>query len=234
MVKTLLRITLGIITFFSTTTITAQNSDVANSQEVEKESPFTIGVDLVSAYVCRGTKFSGPAIQPRLEYDLGGFGIGTWGSFDFVNGFNELDTYASYTFDFGLGLGLTDYYYQGSRAFDFADSTGSHALEINLNYVISQFSFSANYVINDTHAGKPGTKGGDVYFEADYDFKYFKVFLGAGNGWNTADANFNVCNVGIEVKKDIKINETFSIPVFAQLVVNPDKAEYDLIVGFSL
>ncbi len=234
MKKTLFRVTLGLITILTFNTTYAQDTDAPGVVKVEKKSPFTFGADLVSAYVWRGTKFSGPSIQPTLEYGAGGFAIGAWGSFDLTNGFNELDTYASYTFDFGLGLGLTDYYYQGSRAFDFADTTGSHALEANLNYTIRGFSASANYVINDTHAGGPGSKGGDIYLELGYEFEYFNVFVGGGDGWHTADGNFNIVNVGIGTTKDVKITETITIPVFAQLIVNPDKEEYDLVIGISL
>jgi len=236
MKKSLLKITLSVFAILTVNNTYAQETSSTEKPTVEqeKDSPFTIGVDLVSAYVWRGTKFSGPSIQPTLEYGIGGLAVGAWGSFDLVNGFNELDTYANYSFDFGLSLGLTDYYYQGSRAFDFADTTGSHALEANLNYTIGGLSASANYVINDTHAGGPGSKGGDMYFQAGYGFKYFEVFVGAGDGWHTTDGDFNVCNIGIGTTKDIKINESISIPVFAQLIVNPDKAEYDLVVGISL
>jgi len=232
--KILFKVTLGLITILTFNAAYAQDTNTPAVVKVEKKSPFTFGADLVSAYVWRGTKFSGPSIQPTLEYGIGGFAIGAWGSFDLTNGFNELDTYASYTFDFGLGLGLTDYYYQGSRAFDFADTTGSHALEANLNYTIGGFSASANYVINDTHAGGPGSKGGDMYFELGYGFKYFDVFVGAGDGWHTVDGNFNIVNVGIGTTKDVKITETITIPVFAQLIINPDKEEYDLVIGISL
>jgi hypothetical protein len=234
--KTLLKITLGLITVLSVNNTYAQETSSAETPLVEakKESPFTIGVDLVSAYVWRGTKYSGPSVQPTLEYGIGGFSIGSWGSFDFVNGFNEVDTYASYSFEFGLSLGLTDYYYQGSRAFDFADTTGSHAFEANLNYAISGFTASANYVINDTHAGGPGSNGGDMYYQVGYGFKYFEVFVGAGDGWHTSDGNFNVCNIGIGVTKEIKINELFSIPIFGQIIINPDRSEYDLVVGISI
>jgi len=247
MKKTLLKITLGLATILTTTAGYAQDATTTTespSVKVEKESPFSLGVDLVSAYVWRGTKFSGPSIQPSLEYGIGGFAIGAWGSFSTMSSnvddsgklitFNELDTYASYTFDFGLGFGLTDYYYQGTRAFDFADTTGSHALEANLNYTVGGFSASANYVLNDTHAGGPGSKGGDMYYQLGYSFKFFEIFVGAGDGWHTSDGDFNVCNVGLGVTKEIKITEKYSLPIFGQLIVNPEKAEYDLVFGISL
>ena len=231
------------LTFSLIALLSFNMAEAQNTEEAKAEFPFSLGADFVSAYVWRGTKYTGPSIQPTIEYSKGGFAIGTWGSFSFMNSgtdgtnfvsFNELDTYASYTFGFGLGFGLTDYYYQGTKAFDFADTTGSHALEANLNYTLKDFSISANYVINDTHAGGAGSKGGDVYFEAGYSFKWLDIFVGAGDGWHTKDGNFNVSNVGLGVSKDIKITENFSLPVFGQVIVNPDKEEYDLIFGISL
>ena len=234
--KTLLKITLSVFAILLGNNTYAQEVESTKKEkvEIESESPFTVGMDIVSTYVWRGTKFSGPAIQPTLEYGVGGFSVGAWGSFDLVNGFNELDTYASYAFDFGLSLGLTDYYYQGSHAFDFADTTGSHALEANLNYTIKSISLSANYVINDTHAGGPGSTGGDIYFEAGYGFKYFDVFVGAGDGWHSKEGDFQVVNIGIGATKEIKISETFTLPVFGQLIINPNKEQYNLVVGISL
>jgi len=237
MKKALLKITLGLITILTVNTSYAQEVESTKDETVkveEKESPFTIGVDMVSAYVWRGIKYTGPSIQPTVEYSIGGFTAGVWGSFDLNNVFNEVDTYVSYGLDFGLSLGLTDYYYQGSNAFDFADTTGSHALEANLNYTLKGFSASANYVINDTHSGDAGSKGGDMYFQLGYSFKYFDLFAGAGDGWHTEDGDFQVSNIGIGVTQDIKITDKFSLPIFAQIVVNPDREEYDLIVGISL
>ncbi|MCB8998810.1 MAG: hypothetical protein H6540_01910 [Bacteroidales bacterium] len=214
-----------------------------SAQEEEKESPFSVGADIVSSYVWRGSKIgNGPNIQPALSFSSGGFTIGSWGSYSFLDfgDVSETDLYASYGFDFGLSLGLTDYYYQGSKFFDYTDSTGSHAFEINLGYALNDLSISANYILNDASQGGPANKpgGGDMYFELGYSFTNFDVFLGAGNGWHTTyDANgddvFAVCNIGIKTSKEIKFSDSFSLPVSGALSVNPDKEELNLVVGFS-
>ncbi len=41
--------------------------------------------------------------------------------------------------------------------------------------------------------GTAGTTGGDMYFELGYAFKYFGIYLGAGDGWHTEDGEF--CNM---------------------------------------
>jgi len=92
---------------------------VKAQDEAEPTTPFSVGADIVSSYVWRGTKYSGPAIQPSVEYSISGLTIGTWGSFGFNDQVAEADLYASYGFDFGLSLGLTDYYYQGNKYFQY-------------------------------------------------------------------------------------------------------------------
>lgn len=79
------------------------------AQEDEKKSPFSLGADVVSSYVWRGSKIgTGPNVQPWLKFSTGGFTLGAWGStsFHFDTDVAEMDLYTSYTFDFGLTVGL--------------------------------------------------------------------------------------------------------------------------------
>jgi hypothetical protein len=213
------------------------------AQEEEKESPFSLGADVVSSYVWRGTKVgTGPNIQPWLKFSTGGFTLGAWGStsFHFDTDVAELDLYTSYTFGFGLTLGVTDYYYQSTPYFQFQGDTSSHAFEINAAYTIKNLTLSGNYIINDASNGGPANKpgGGDMYFEAAYAFKNFGIFAGAGNGWHTTygdngDDVFAVCNIGIKAAKELKITDKFSLPVTGALSVNPDKEQLNLVIGVS-
>jgi uncharacterized protein (TIGR02001 family) len=203
-----------------------------NAQE-EESSPFSVGGDLVSAYLWRGTQFgTGPAIQPYMELALGNFSIGGWGSYSFGrSNFAEADIYLSYGFDFGLSVGITDYYYPGTEYFDFSTETGAHAFELNLGYEIGGFSIAANYIFNE--AGNAGSAGNDMYFEAGYGFEYFSLFAGAGDGWHTADGGFMLCNIGIAAEHEIEITEKFSLPVSGALIWNPDKEQFHVVVGVS-
>ena len=90
------------------------------AQDEESSSPFSVGGDLVSSYLWRGTKFgTGPAIQPCLEFSMGNFSIGAWGSYCFTtNEAAEADLYLYYGFEFGLSIGLTDYYFPGTEYFE--------------------------------------------------------------------------------------------------------------------
>ncbi len=213
------------------------------AQEEESGSPFSLGADLVSSYVWRGSKSgTGPNIQPYIEFSKGGFTLGAWGttSFHDLGDIPEVDLYASYAFDCGLSFGITDYYFQGTPFFRYSTDSASHAFEGNLEYKIERLTFSANYVFNDASNGGPGNKpgGGDMYFELGYDFKYFGVFAGAGNGWTTTykdngDDVFALCNLGIKTSKEIKITDKYSIPVSGMLNINPDREELNLVIGIS-
>ena len=207
----------------------------SGARQSQKSNRFDVGGDLVSSYLWRGTKFgTGPAIQPYLEVAFGNLSIGGWGSYSFGNSsFAEADIYFSYGFDFGLSIGVTDYYFPGvdSDYFDFSDSTGTHGLELNLGYEIKGFSVSANYMFNE--APTAGTTGGDMYFELGYAFNYFGIFLGAGDGWHTEGDKFALCNIGISSSKEIQITEKFSLPVSGSLIWNPEREQYHVVVGVS-
>lgn len=199
----------------------------------ESSTSFDAGADIVSNYIWRGTKFgTGPAIQPYVEFSAGNFAIGSWGSFGFTdNEAAEADLYLSYGFDFGLSIGLTDYYYPGTSYFDYSSASGSHGFEVNLGYEISGFSIGANYMLNE--APGAGTAGGDMYFELGYSFESVSLFAGGGDGWHTSTGDFALCNIGLSVSKEIQITEKFALPLSGSMIWNPDKEQYYVVAGIS-
>ena len=207
------------------------NSSKAFSQESHENSKFNVSTDLYSNYIWRGTRYgTGPAVQPAVTFESGGLTLGVWGSFDF-RGYSEADPYISYSFPFGFNLGFTDYYYPGLSLFDLSAASGSHAFEINSGYSTGPWSLSANLILNE--AAGAGSAGGDLYFQASYSFPGFSLVAGAGNGWHTSNGNFNLCNIGIGTSREIVVTERFSIPLTGQVIVNPEREQLYLVVGFS-
>jgi hypothetical protein len=201
------------------------------AQDEGSDSNFNVGADIYSNYIWRGSKYgTGPAIQPSVTFSSGGLTVGVWGSFD-ARGYAEADPYISYSFPFGFSLGLTDYYYPGLPVFDVSKTDGSHAFEINTGFEKGGLTLSANYIVNE--AGGAGSAGGDIYLQAGYAFSYFELFLGAGDGWHTSNGNFNVCNIGLGTSKEIHLTEKFSIPVIGQVILNPEREQLYIVVGFS-
>jgi hypothetical protein len=205
------------------------------SQE-DGTSKFSAGADLYSSYIWRGTQYgTGPAFQPVVKFNSGVFTAGCWGSFDF-NGYKETDLFFLFSFKEGLSLGMTDYYYPSLDYFDYSKLTGSHALEINAGFSKGGISLSANYIINE--AGGAGSNGNDKYFEAKYSFSEFNIFVGAGDGWHSVNASggkdrFAVCNVGLGTTRQIKITDSFSLPVTGQVVFNPDNERLYAVAGIT-
>lgn len=201
------------------------------AQDSEAESNFQIGTDVYTNYIWRGCKLgTGPTLQPSVEFTTGGLSLGVWGAFD-AHGYMEADPYITYSFPFGLSLGLTDYYSPNLPLFETSDTAGSHAFELNAGFTVGGLSLSANYILNE--AGGVGSTGGDLYFQAGYEFGNFNIFLGAGDGWHTSDGEFAVCNIGIGATKEIKITDTFSVPVSGQVIMNPEREQLFVVVGFS-
>lgn len=204
----------------------------------EKKSPeYNAGADFYSSYIWRGTKYgSGPSIQPSLKVKEGFFSAGAWGSFDF-NGYQEADLWFSFTLPAGFSAGMTDYYYPDYDYFDYSDTTGSHAFEINLGFSKWGLTLCGNYILNK--AGNAGCLGGDKYFEAKYSFNSLYLFAGAGDGWHSTDATnghdrFRICNLGLGITREIKVTDKFSIPVNGQVVFNPDRKKMYVLAGFTL
>jgi uncharacterized protein (TIGR02001 family) len=189
------------------------------------------GVDLYSTYVWRGVAYSGPSVQPYVDFTAGGFTLGAWGSqgIDGIggtsNGFQEMDLYTSYSFDFGLSLGVTDYWYPGSLYFD----ENSHAFELNAGFSAGDLSLSGNYIF----AGG-GSVGDDVYFELGYSAGPADLFIGGGDGWHSSDTDFAIVNIGVSTSKEIEITDSFSLPVSGSVILNPDTEQLYILAGISL
>ncbi len=196
-----------------------------NAQE---KNPWTTGVDIYSSYVWRGTKFgTGPALQPTLKYNTGGFTIGGWGSYCFdANEAAEADLFASYAVPLGknasLTFNLTDYYFPTATSPYFTGT--SHFIEPMVNLGIGKLTLTGAYMFNAK----------DTYFEAAYAAGPITLFAGAGDGAYTKDTKFNFCNLGIKSTTAIKINDHFSIPVNGAMILNPSTEQFNVVVGITL
>jgi len=215
------------IAVFAIILMASLKPDTTQAQEL------STSVDLYSTYVFRGVAYSGPSIQPMVELSAGGFALGAWGSQGIDGnagspGFQEMDLYTSYSFDFGLSIGFTDYYYPGAPY----GQEDSHAFELNLGYSIGDLSLSGNYIFNE--APGAGSLGEDMYFELGYSAGPADLFAGAGDGWHSTDGDFAIVNVGVGTSKEIKITDSFSIPLSGAVILNPNTEQFYILAGITL
>ncbi|NQU53886.1 MAG: hypothetical protein HQ522_15260 [Bacteroidetes bacterium] len=198
-----------------------------------KAQEWDTGLDIYNTYVWRGTKFgAGPALQPYIEFSAGGFAIGAWGSYSNSvlagddDSFMEADLYASYGLDLGesgsLSFGLTDYYFPQSP---YSDGK-SHYIEPAITVGIGSFSLMGAYISGDGVS--------DTYIEAGLTAGPVDLTLAAGNGAYTIDGKFSLCNIGLSTSKEIKITESFSLPVSGGIIYNPSVDVFHIAVGISL
>lgn len=208
-----------------------------NAQE---ESSWSTGVDLYNTYVWRGTKFgSGPSLQPTLSFSNGGFSIGAWGAYSFASSsfsiteneattepYMEADLFASYGFDLGdnssLTFTVTDYFFptNDSKYFD----GNQHYFEPMVSLGLGNFSLAGAYMTNSN----------DTYLEAGLTVGSVDLFAGAGDGAYTKDEKFNVCNLGLKTSKELKITDSFSIPVTGAVILNQSTEQFHIMVGITL
>lgn len=209
---------------------------------------FSLNADFASRYIWRGFDFgNAPSVQPTLEASYKNFAIGAWGSQSISSntGGLEADLYTTYSFNFGLSIGVSDYYFPEEklrimkdlpdtasflilpeRNGNYFDFENAHFLEANINYEIKNFSLSANYMFHNA--------ADDIYAEIGYNYKNLTVFIGGGNESYTNNGKFNICNTGFTITKEIKLSDKFDLPVFGSFILNPDSEQVHMLFGISL
>ena len=228
---------------------------VVRADDKGDKCDFSLGADVVSSYLWRGTAYSGASIQPSMGLNVGGFSIGAWGSVDFAGfGFKEVDLTASYTFgNFTVGLFNLWPGWEGDyNYFDFSKST-VHILEANLLYSFDPFPLTLgwNTIIagDDKYMNNHGKmkRAYSTYVEATYSFSVKDVTLdlavGASlwnssvlytsdlYGWRQGTDGFAVVYTSLMASKNIKITDSYSLPVYTQLAYNPAKEDAFLVFG---
>lgn len=221
-------------------TLTAQSA-LAQEEAETKESKVTVsaGADLVSNYVWRGSSLSGAAFQPSVGMEVAGFSLGLWGSTDFEQAVNEFDWVAAYSIS-GFTIGVTDYCGAATRqedgTFPKYGNYDNHILEANAAFdfgeVCDKFALSisanVNLVNDDDHS---------TYIELGYPVKAGSVGLDFAVGLTPSEGaysdNFNLVNLSVKGTKEIKLSDSFSLPVFAQGVLNPYTEQAYLVFGVT-
>ena len=191
---------------------------------IAQNNTWKTGADLVSNYIWRGQKFgSGPALQPKLEFNSGSFKIGGWGSYCFSQDeAPETDLYMSLNTGSGFSLTCTDYYFPGTPIFN----GNSHFFEPMASFEKGKFRILGAYML--------GHETSDLYLEAGLSAGSVNLTLGAGEGQYTKNGKFNACNVGIGTTGEIKINDSFSIPLSGTLFLNPSSEQLYIVFSISI
>lgn len=211
----------------------------------QDEVETTIGADIVNQYIWRGQELGDVSLQPTLGIAYKGLSLTAWGNIGLSNKDNtkEFDLTAAYATG-GFHIGVTDYWFNtpNERYFAYSAHETSHVFEANVGYDfgIASLDWYTNFAGNDG-VNKDGKRAYSSYFEANVPFKLaaceWTATIGAVPYATSfySDANgFVVTNIGIKATKDIKVNDHFSIPIFAGITANPSTEKTFFIFGVSL
>lgn len=219
----------------------------AQESEVNKESdPVSFGVDLYSRYIWRGLEFSdAPNIQPWISWGWKGLNLMVWGSYAASKDYSEVDVFFSYTWK-NLSLGINDYF---NPAIDtirndysiWKKTTTSHLVEAYVTYQLpfekAPFKFTASTFFYGADRDDELKNRYSTYLEVAYPFKSgdidIQLFAGATIDKGYYAENPGFVNVGTKVVRNIKVTETFEIPLNASLVFHPENRNVFLVVGVS-
>ena len=207
----------------------------------------TISGDVVSSYIWRGQECGNVSLQPTLGIGYKGLELSAWGSVGLTdaNDTKELDLTLSYTLG-GLNIGITDYWFNDgldpeNRYFKYDAHGTNHVFEANIGYDFGPLNLQwyTNFAGNDG-VNKDGKRAYSSYFEVTVPFKLSAIEWTATAGavpWATTSydtTGFAVTNLALKATKDIKVTDTFSIPVFAEVSGNPCSQKAYLVLGFTL
>ena len=206
----------------------------------------SVGADLVSGYIWRGQDLGGVSVQPSLEISYKGFSLGACGSVGFEStDTKEFDLTLGYSIG-GFSVSVTDYWFNTqvetgidddgetifatNKYFKYGAHSTAHVFEAQVGYDFGPLA--VNWYTN--FAGADGVKENgkraySSYLALSAPFKLggldWTVDLGMVP-WETTFYNgytsgFCVSDVSLGASKDIKITDSFSVPAFAKVSVNP-------------
>lgn len=217
---------------------------LATTMTAQDKVEATVSADFVSDYVWRGQHLGDISVQPTLGVAYKGLSLSAWGNYGLSNSDDnkEIDLTLAYATG-GFNVGITDYWSaKEGKYFSYASHKTLHVFEANVGYDFGPVALQwyTNFAGADG-LNKSGDRAYSSYVEASAPFKL------AGCDWTAAvgavpyatdyyaKANgFAVTNVSLKAEKDIKVTNSFTLPLFASISANPSTQKAYFVFGFTL
>ena len=217
----------------------------AATMEAQDNVVTTISTDVVNQYYWRGQDLGDVSLQPTLGIAYKGLSLSAWGNVGLSDkdDTKEFDLTAAYTIG-GFHAGVTDYWFNtpNEKYFNYKNGETSHVFEANVGYDFGPVALQwyTNFGGNDG-LNKSGNRAYSSYVEASAPFKLggcsWNATIGAvpyaTSFYSEADG-FAVTNISVKATKDIKITDSFSVPIFGQIACNPSNEKAYFVFGFTL
>ncbi len=218
----------------------------ATAQDAERVET-TLSADVVNQYIWRGQDLGNVSLQPTLGVAWQGLSLTAWGSVGLSDASDtkEFDLTLGYTTG-GLNIGITDYWTNAGddpegRYFKYGAHGTNHVFEANIGYDFGVVSaqWYTNFAGNDG-VNNDGKRAYSSYFELCAPFRLAACEWTATIGvvpYATsyyATTGIALTNVSLRAVKDIKVTDTFSVPLFAAVTSNPYAKKAYLEFGITL
>lgn len=211
--------------------------------KAQEKVEVSVGADVVSGYIWRGMDCGGFSIQPGISIAKSGFSLTAWGSVGLDNDdAKEFDLTLGYGIG-GFSIAITDYWFNqdpdglSQRYFNYR-ARGTHTFEATLGYDFGPLSLSWNtyFAGNDYKANDK--RAYSSYAEAVVPFKLGGFDFAAEIGmtpWEGAYSDgLNVTNIGLGVSKELRITDSFHLPLFAKITTNPFENRTYFVFGGTI
>lgn len=212
----------------------------------EKESPFSVSLELSSKYMWRGIEYgTAPVAFPMLSYNYKGFSAFALGAYAFDGSHQEVDLGVSYSHKQFI-LGISDYYYPSAVGekdsyFQLSNRSTGHSVEAYLTLTpfktslwltLSTYVFGADKKLNGNQAFSSYAEVG--YSHSFNDNNDLSLVLGANlnkSFYTGYEKGFNVINITLKYATRLMFGK-FKLPVSASYILNPYKEKS--YITFSL
>lgn len=215
----------------------------ASAVKAQDKVEASVGADLVSGYIWRGQDLGGVSVQPGASISYKGLSLSAWGSVGFEGtDTKEFDLTLSYQYG-GFSIGVTDYWFTNSSApARYSDYKEAHTFEVGLGYDFG--SLAVNWYTNFAGSVGENKDGKDAY--ASYVSVSAPFSLGgidwtaeigatpwANDFYNDYSDGFKVSAISLQASKEIKITDSFLLPLWAQAIWNPTTKGAYFVAGIS-
>lgn len=215
----------------------------ASAVKAQDKVEASVGADLVSGYIWRGQDLGGVSVQPGASISYKGLSLSAWGSVGFEGtDTKEFDLTLSYQYG-GFSIGVTDYWFTNSSApARYSDYKEAHTFEVGLGYDFGPLA--VNWYTNFAGSVGENKDGKDAY--ASYVSVSAPFSLGgidwtaevgatpwANDFYNDYSDGFKVSAISLQASKEIKITDSFLLPLWAQAIWNPTTKGAYFVAGIS-
>jgi hypothetical protein len=251
-------LTIFVLVAVTSLTLNAQEGSESSTPKKKCDIDIVVGADIMSRYIWRGTDYGdSPSIQPTLAVTINNFEIGCWSAIATNNNYKEIDIYAKYTLK-KFSITLTDYYIPfangvssspDNRYFVYGNKKTAHTLEASLQYKAGEkfplwVTGGIFFYGNDKRWGYNTTKDNNEttyfssYLEMGYTFTKNEnsadVFVGFTPYAGAYGSKLGFVNIGVTGTKNIKITDSYELPVKASLIFNPQTSAAFFAFGITL